>query len=124
MALDSWGGNDISLTNSTCQDYNPVNPADSTGWGKGRFYAGRGNFGSARGTYIGNNTSIDLAVRPIGADQNSGEQFMWEGYFTDWTGIIVSSTATTTTLSNFSQPFASSHYAIITRGTGVGQSRR
>ena len=124
MALDSWGGDGISLTNSTCQDYNPVNPADSTGWGKGRFYAGRGNFGSARGTYIGNNTSIDLAVRPIGADQNSGEQFMWEGYFTDWTGIIVSSTATTTTLSNFSRPFASSHYAIITRGTGVGQSRR
>ncbi|HET9504710.1 MAG TPA: glycosyl hydrolase family 28-related protein [Hymenobacter sp.] len=124
MALDSWGGDGISLTNSTCQDYNPSNPADSTGWGKGRFYAGRGNFGSARGTYIGNNTSIDLAVRPIGADQNSGEQFMWEGYFTDWTGIIVSSTPTTTTLSNFSQAFASSHYAIITRGTGVGQSRR
>jgi polygalacturonase len=124
MALDSWGGNGISLTNSTCQDFNPSNPADSTGWGKGRFYAGRGNFGSARGTYIGNNTSIDLAVRPIQADQNSGEQFMWEGYFTDWTGIIVSSTMTTTTLSNFSQPFASSHYAIITRGTGVGQSRR
>jgi polygalacturonase len=124
MALDSWGGNNISLTNSVCQDYNNSNPADSTGWGKGRFYAGRGNFGSARGTYVGNNTSIDLAVRPIGADQNSGEQFLWEGYFTDWTGAIVSSTATTTTLSGFSGSFAGSHYAIITRGTGVGQSRR
>ena len=124
MALDSWGGNGISLTNSTCQDYNNSNPADSTGWGKGRFYAGRGNFGSARGTYIGNNTSIDLAVRPIGADQNSGEQFLWEGYFTDWTGKTVASTATTTTLSGFSTPFASSHYAVIIRGTGLGQSRR
>jgi hypothetical protein len=124
MALDSWGGSSISLTNSTCQDFDNSNPADSTGWGKGRFYAGRGNFGSSSCTYVGNNRTIDLAVRPIEADQNSGEQFLWEGYFTDWSGTVDTSTAATTTLKGFSTSYNSSHYAIITKGTGMGQSRR
>lgn len=124
MALDSWGGSFISLTNSTCQDYDNSNTADGAGWGKGRFYAGRGNAGSSRMTYVGDNQTINLAVRPVGADQNSGEQFMWEGYSTDWSGAVAAATATTATLSGFSATYPNSHYAVIIKGTGQGQSRR
>jgi len=124
MALDSWGGSCISVTNSTCQDYDNSNPADGAGWGKGRFYAGRGNFGSSRCTYIGSNRTIDLAVRPVGADQNSGEQLMWEGYTTDWASPVTAATATTATLGGWSSKFDNVHYALITKGTGLGQARR
>lgn len=124
MALDSWGGSCISLTNSSCQDYDNSNPNNGAGWGKGRFYASRGNFGSSYFTYIANNTTSDLAVRPIGADPNSGEQYMWEGYSTEWAGSVTSSTERVTTLNNFSYSYDNVHHAVITAGTGFGQSRK
>jgi hypothetical protein len=122
----SWGGEGVSLTNSTASDLDNSDPDDGAGWGKGRFFTGSGNFGANRHTYLGNNVTADLTVRPDGpngADQNSGEQFLWEGNGTQWTGIVQSSTATVTNVSG-NLNLNGKHIAVIVQGKGRGQSRR
>ncbi len=123
MALHSWGGVGVSVTSSTCQDFDKSNPNNGNGWGMGRFFVGNGNWGSNRFTYLGNNTTKDLTVRPVGVDQNVGEQFMWEGNFTRWSGHCASSTSNTTTLSDFSLTGGDTRIAAIVKGKGLGQSR-
>lgn len=124
-ALHSWAGTNISITNSTCQDYNNSDPNNGAGWGKGRFFCATGNFGSGGSTYIGNNATYDLSVRENDAvDQNSGEQFLWEGFSAKWSGSVTSSTLTSTKLSGFSLSVDEPKIAVITKGTGLGQSRR
>jgi hypothetical protein len=124
MALHSWNGRNISMTNSTCRDYDNSNPNDGSGWGKGRFFHSAGNGGSTRHTYLENNRTYDLGVRPIGADQNSGEQFLWEGFAANWAGRVKSSSGTHTTLLGFKTgSHATKAIAVITKGRGKGQSR-
>lgn len=118
--LYSWGGAAISITHSTCSDYNSNGAGD--GWGKGRFFVGEGNWGSNRLTYLGNNTTTDLGVLPGEADQNSGEQLLWEGNITEWSGTAAASATTLTTSYTF--PNANVRYAVIIKGKGLGQSRR
>lgn len=125
-ALHSWGGSNISLTNSTCQDLNNSDPNNGDGWGKGRFFCATGNFGSTRHTYIGNNSTYDLTVRNNSSvDQNSGEQFLWEGFAALWSGAVISSSTTTSNLSGFSKTLEPlKAVAVIIKGRGIGQSRR
>ena len=125
LALHSWGGTGISLTNSTCEDFDNRDPTNGAGWGKGRFFVGTGNWGSNRFTYLANNTTKDLTPRPQGGvDQNSGEQFLWEGNQADWVGSPSGSTAQTTTLRGFTGSYEYAHDAVIIKGRGLGQSRR
>lgn len=124
MALHSWNGKNISMTNSTCRDYDNKNINNGRGWGKGRFFHSAGNGGSTRHTYLGNNRTYDLGVRPVGTDQNSGEQFLWEGFAAKWSGDVESSTTTETTLHRFTKLGDSlNKIAVITKGKGLGQSR-
>lgn len=124
-ALHSWAGTDISITNSTCQDYDNSNVNNGAGWGKGRFFCATGNFGSGGNTYIGHNSTYNLSVRESDAvDQNSGEQFLWEGFSSLWSGSITSSTASSTKLAGFSLSVNEPKIAVITKGRGLGQSRR
>ena len=123
-ALHSWGGSNISITHSTCQDYNNTDPANGAGWGKGRFFCATGNFGSGGTTYIGNTSTFDLTVRESAdVDQNSGEQFLWEGFSANWSGSVASSSGATTTLNGFSLSLDKPKIAVIIKGRGLGQSR-
>lgn len=123
-ALHSWGGNGISLTNSTCRDYDNKDINNGAGWGKGRFFHAAGNAGSTRHTYLGNNRTYDLAVRPVGTDQNSGEQFLWEGFSAEWAGAVSSSSGSKTSLRQFSKTLSPGMFvAVIIKGRGMGQSR-
>ncbi|WP_460939068.1 glycosyl hydrolase family 28-related protein, partial [Spirosoma humi] len=127
LALHSWGGLGVSLTNSSCEDLDNKNPNDGAGWGQGRFFVGNGAWGGMRATYIGGNTTRDLAPRPTGVDQNTGEQLLWEGMSTDWTGTASASTPLTTTLNGLAGHISNPdylRYAVIIKGKGLGQSRR
>lgn len=124
MALHLWNGKNVSMTNSTCRDLDNSNIHNGSGWGKGRFFHSAGNGGSTRHIYLENNRTYDLAVRPVGADQNSGEQFLWEGFSAKWSGSVVSSTASNTVLSQFSKSLEPKKaVAVIIKGRGLGQSR-
>ena len=123
-ALHSWGGSNISITNSTCRDFNNTDPTNGAGWGKGRFFCATGNFGSGGTTYIGNTSTYDLTVRESSdVDQNSGEQFLWEGFSASWSGSVTSSSATSTSLNGFSLSLDQPKIAVIIKGRGLGQSR-
>ena len=123
LMLQTWGGNGISLTNSTCSDYDNSDPNNGSGWGKGRFFVGSGIWGSNRFTYLANNETKDLTVRLNGPDLNSGEQFLWEGNETLWTGRVASSTATSTSLNGYAGSDPTLQMAVIVQGRGVGQVR-
>jgi hypothetical protein len=121
--LTSWGGDSISFTNTTGQDY------DNTtvdGWAQGRFIYGSSQWGSNRNIYIGNCTTKALAVRPGCADQNSGEQLSWESG-THYSGTPVAATAVTFGGGAFfTDPgLQNGQYdAVIVNGTGLGQHRK
>ncbi|HEV2765433.1 MAG TPA: glycosyl hydrolase family 28-related protein, partial [Pyrinomonadaceae bacterium] len=57
--FDSWGGEEISITNSSARDYDNTKP---DGWAQGRFVYGNGVWGSNRKLYAGNNKTEDLSV--------------------------------------------------------------
>ncbi|GEO03936.1 hypothetical protein AAE02nite_16000 [Adhaeribacter aerolatus] len=125
MALHSWSGAGISMTRTTCSDLNNSDPNNGAGWGKGRVFTGNGTWGSNRNTYLGNNVTYDLTPRPAAdVDQNSGEQFLWEGNLGQWAGYASSSTATTTNVPGYSITAQNKLYAVIVKGKGIGQSRR
>ncbi|KAA5548767.1 Ig-like domain-containing protein [Adhaeribacter rhizoryzae] len=127
MALHTWGGGGISMTRSTCRDLDNSNLSSGAGWGKGRFFVGNGSWGSNHLTYLANNITYDLTPRPAGdVDQNSGEQFLWEGNLASWAGYPSSSSATSTTLNGLSgyTNESNSKYVAIVKGKGLGQTRR
>jgi hypothetical protein len=123
MGLYSWGGTGISMTNSFGSDYDNSNPHDGAGWGKGRFFTFMGAWGSSRNTYIGHTTTTDLTPRPYNTDQNSGEQYLFEGYLGKWKGMPLSATANTITVSGYTDNVPLKYYAVVTRGRGLGQAR-
>ncbi|MFD2161638.1 Ig-like domain-containing protein [Paradesertivirga mongoliensis] len=125
LALHSWGGLGISITNSTCRDLNNSDPNNGAGWGKGRFFVATGNTGSGGQTYLGNNRTYDLTVRENSSvDQNSGEQFLWEGFSSRWSGPVISSSNMVTNVSGFTETLEKAKIAVIIKGKGLGQSRR
>jgi hypothetical protein len=115
----TWGGSDISITNCTAQDLNNSNPNSGAGWGRGRFLVGSDQWGSQTNTYVANNTTIALGVRPTFGDQNAGEQLLWEGsdFFA---GTYVNSTANTVTVSGMTGVSAAD-YAVVVGGDGIGE---
>ena len=120
-----WGGDSMSCTNTTAQDYNNT---QADGWAQGRFFYGCSNWGSNRNIYVGDNSTIALAVRPAFADQNSGEQLLWEDS-TKYSGTPTSATGTTVSFKStafFADPGlpAGSYDAVIVNGTGLGQHRK
>ena len=120
--LYSWGGTDISITNCTAQDLNDSNPNSGTGWGQGRFFVGNNLWGSQSDTYIGNNTTIALGVRPTYGDQNAGEQLLWEagaGLLTG--GTYLGATASTVTYTGLPLTQTTGYNAIVVAGDGVGE---
>jgi len=123
--LTSWGGDSLSFTNTTAQDYNN---ATSDGWAQGRFIYGSSQWGSNRNIYIGNCTTHALGVRPAYGNQNTGEQLLWESG-TLYTGTPLGATAQTVTFpanAVFSNTgLASGQYdAVVVNGTGLGQHRK
>lgn len=119
--LYSWGGSDISITNCTCQDFNDSNPNSGAGWGAGRFFVGSDIWGSQTNTYIGNNTTIAMGVRPTYSNQNSGEQLLWESQNLVSGGTYVGSTAATVTYTGLPSTIGPGYVALIVAGDGVGE---
>jgi hypothetical protein len=116
----TWGGRGISITNCTVQDLNDSNSNSGAGWGQGRFFVGSDNWGSQTDTYIANNTTIAMGVRPAYSDQNAGEQILWEGN-DFYAGTYVGSTANTVTFTGMTTPPAVGSFAIIVGGDGAGE---
>ncbi len=124
--VTEWGGSQISMINCTAQDVsNPnQNPNDGgAGWAQGRFFDGNEVWGCSRDTYLGNNTTYNMAVRPGFSNQNTGEQLMWEGTNTYFSGMVTSATATTATFSTAPATGDTAYEACIVAGTGLGQHR-
>jgi polygalacturonase len=122
--LTSWGGDSLSYTNTTGQDYN--NTA-LDGWAQGRFIYGSSQWGSNRNIYIGNCTTKALGVRPGFGNQNTGEQLLWESG-TLYSGTPLGASAETVTFPGnafFSNAgLQTGQYdAVIVNGTGLGQHR-
>jgi polygalacturonase len=123
--LTWWGGDGMSCTNTTAQDYDNTQP---DGWAQGRFFYGSSQWGSNRDIYIGNDTTHDLAVRPAFADQNSGEQVAWENG-TKYSAQPTSASATTVVFGSnpfFQDPglLTGNYDAAIVNGPGLGQHRK
>jgi hypothetical protein len=123
--LTWWGGDGMSCTNTTAQDYDNT---QADGWAQGRFFYGSSQWGSNRDIYVGSNTTRALAVRPGYANQNSGEQVGWENG-TRFSGHPTSASASTVTFGSstfFSDAGLQNSYydAVVVNGTGLGQHRK
>jgi hypothetical protein len=115
-----WGRKELAMVNCTGQDENTTL---DDGWGQGRFFTGNGAYGVSRNVYLGDNTSTDLTVRPgYTSNQNTGEQFMWEGNATKYRGTPTAATTSTVTFSTLATDYTGQE-AIIVSGTGLGQHR-
>ena len=125
MLIDSWGGQDISVTNCTGQDYDDSISTDGNGWGTGRFYHGDGSWGGInRGVYLGDITTTNMADRI--QNDNQGEQFMWECPVNNsdapFTSPVSSATATSVTFANLTVNWPGVQVVIVA-GKGLGQVR-
>lgn len=118
-------GRDISFVNCTAQ---PLDSSDSTkgyGWSKGRWIVGSGGWGGMRNFYFGGNRTTDMIPRqPVGeyVDQNSGEQFLFEGLYTTYRGQPVSVGSLTVRFGNLSTTRVGNMVSIV-GGRGIGQTR-
>jgi hypothetical protein len=113
-----WGSYELSITNCTAQDFDT---AQTWGWGTGRFFTGGGIRTSGYKSYVADNTTYNMGPRP-GADQNVGEQVMWENGQTRYRGVPSAATATTVTLPGLSTDYTGND-AVIVSGKGLGQHR-
>lgn len=118
----SWGGSQICMTDCTAGDLDSSDPSSGAGWGQGRWFTGSGLWGMQRHLYLGDNASVDLGVRPGFQDQNTGEQFMWEGNGVAFDGPVTTATLTTATLAGYTNQDAGAE-AILVGGKGLGQHR-
>jgi len=120
--VDIWGGDGVSITRSTAQDYDNTT---ATGWAQGRWLYFNGGWGSNRDVYIGDNQTHDLSVRPEVPDHNSGEQISWEGHHSVFSGVPTSATSTTITFTSLPTNLGTGIYdAVIVAGRGLGQHRK
>jgi hypothetical protein len=116
-----WGGSDISITNCTAQDLNDSDPTSGAGWGQGRFFVGNTNWGSQTNTYLANNNTVALGVRPTFPDQNAGEQILWEADNPITNSTYLGSTANSVTITGLPSAVGVGYYAIIVAGDGAGE---
>ncbi len=124
MVIDSWSGSQISITNSTVQDFDPSNPNSSAGFGEGRFFRGTPVWGTQSNIYIGDNVTTDCSPRPL-ADQNSGEQVLSEGQTCLFNGDVLAATSNTLRFANYTYGAVGSGARItIIDGKGLGQTRQ
>lgn len=113
------GTSNVSVTGCYAADYKGDS---STGQGLGRFIAGNGDYGTQVNIYIGDNTTVNCGPRTGATDQNSGEQIMCEGNWTQYEATPTSATGTTITFSNLAKNYVG-QVAVINRGKGLGQYR-
>ena len=103
------------------EDYNNSNPNSGAGWAAGRFFVGSDLWGSQTNTYIADDTTIDMGVRPTYVYQNVGEQLLWEGQSPVGGGTFLAATANALTLKGLPSGVGMGYYAIIVSGDGVGE---
>jgi PA14 domain/Pectate lyase superfamily protein/Calx-beta domain len=122
--LQGFGVKELSITNSVGKNLDASNPSNGK-WVKGRLFLDMGYWGISQNQYFGNNKTIDLApTSDTGdADQNSGEQILWEPQESKSLGSVTGSTSTSV---SFSAPPSvdGAWYLAIVGGKGVGQSRQ
>lgn len=116
-----WGGNNISVTNSTVQDYQ-LNSPNHAHHARGRFYTGTAIWGSQSNIYIGDNKTIRFAPPKNYGDQNVGEQIMWEGSWGTHSTFLTSATATSVTLAQLANDYVG-YEVVIVSGKGISQHR-
>lgn len=120
-AVSVWNGHNISLTNSTVQNYDDAS-SNLAGWGQGRLLYNNLFEGSVYNEYVAGNTTINMGY-PVGI--NAGEQILFEGAQDTYFGAPVSATSTTITIPL--PATAPSTYVglnvIVTAGTGLAQMR-
>jgi GH24 family phage-related lysozyme (muramidase) len=122
--LQGFGVQQLSITNSVGKNLDASNPSNGK-WVKGRLFLDMGYWGVSKNQYFGNNETIDLApTSDTGdADQNSGEQILWEPQESKSLGAV---TGGSTTSVSFSAPPSvdTAWYLSIIGGKGIGQSRQ
>lgn len=124
MALYSLGGYNIAVTNCTAEDFDRSGP-DVHDQFQGRFVTGSAYGQRVDNWYIGQNTTIDLTVRPSYFNQNTGEQIMWEFMEAHDQAPVASATKNdvTFTRSVTGKRIPWFTNAIVISGKGIGQSR-
>jgi len=118
-----WGGRGVSLTGCTAADFDNRNPNDGHGWAQGRFLSGLGNWGACRDVYFGGNQTRDLTVRATNTEQNTGEQFLFEGLETLIRGTPDSVGADSVTFNGFTDNYTG-QILVVVAGAGLGQTRQ
>ena len=122
--VGSWGASSLSVTNCTAQSYNTSNPDSDSGWGQGRFVYAANVWGKAENTYIAGNSVNQFVPRlSANANDNSGEQILFEGDTAPWEGAVTSATFNTITFNAGNIAPNDDEELIIVGGTGFGQVR-
>jgi len=118
-----WGGAGISVNGCTAADFDNRNPNDGHGWAQGRFFAGTGTWGACREVYFGGNKTTDLTVRALNTEQNTGEQFLFEGMETLIRGTPDTVGVDSVTFNGFTDNYTGETLVVIA-GAGLGQARQ
>ncbi len=118
-----WGGRGISVTRCTAADFDNRDLNDGHGWAQGRFLSGLGKWGACRDVYFGGNQTRDLTVRPTHSEQNTGEQFLFEGMETLIRGTPDSVGADSLTFNGFTDDYTG-QILVVVAGAGLGQTRQ
>ncbi len=122
--ISGFGVKELSITNSVGKNLDTSNPSNNK-WVKGRLFIDFGYWGTSQNQYFGNNQTVDLApTSDTGdADQNSGEQILWEPQESQSLGAVTGATSNSV---SFSAPpsVSDSWYLAIIGGKGIGQSRQ
>jgi polygalacturonase len=118
-----WGGSEVSVAQCSGADFRGTDPADGHGWAQGRFLSGSGLWGSCRHVYFGQNRTRNLTVRPGFGNQNTGEQFLFEGLDTLIRGTPNSAGPDWVQFDGFTDDYTG-QILVVVRGAGQGQSRQ
>lgn len=113
---------EISITRCTAADWDNSDPSRPDGWAQGRFVVFQSHWGSAGDIYFGDNQTINLGVRPLCWNQNTGEQFLLETGTCDYKAVTAVNGATLS-VSN-AAGWDNSNSVLIVGGKGTGQVRR
>ncbi len=125
VMLEFWGCNGVSVTGCLARDKDKSDKGQAIG----RFLYGNNIWGSNINIYVANNTTSDMAPRKSKAvDQNSGEQYLWEGTNIVYLGKGVSVATDVLSVKNFNQgqntAFPTLNMGVfIINGKGLGQYR-
>ena len=126
--IQIWGGDGFFAYNCTTRDLdaNGDQTSENT-FGMGRMFSGNASFGGQINWHIEKCSGLGLTPRSGGADQNSGEIFMWEGNLCRASGFAmnISADGKTFTLANVKDLGSLGRgWAKIIGGKGIGQYNR